>query len=427
MANNRLTDSQVVGNGLSTASSRKQALDATAVLSAVSIPGDIEDNPAKPQRNRPWRHRMSFRKTLVLPAAMLLAASAASAQNESERNEIDVTARAAFEREVVQTALDGARLLVFAADARERSDALDVLVLARVRGSALAADQLAYVYATGSLGLPRDVETARSMYERAVAQELPRSLLDYGLVLYDGHLLPADVERGLTLIRRAAELGDSVARVFMIDRLERAGDSDSLAMAKAWRNVLGRGNNSLYEGTRGDPELRARNAAYGHYALATFYERGVLVGMDRERAAQWLARVEPERRAVAAAQVAYRYSSSLDVRVDQRLAARLLRAAIDSKDPGIINNYAWLLSTSIEMDIRDGATAVALMETMLAEHERNGAWVDTLAAAYAESGDFETALRFQEEALELFASDHPSYDGVLERLGLYAEGKTWRE
>ena len=79
------------------------------------------------------------------------------------------------------------------------------------------------------------------------------------------------------------------------------------------------------------------------------------------------------------------------------------------------------------MDIRDGATAVALMETMLAENERNGAWVDTLAAAYAESGDFETALRFQEEALELFASDHPSYDGVVERLGLYAEGKTWRE
>ena len=427
MANNRLTDSQVVGNGLSTASSRKQALDATAVLSAVSIPDDIEDNPAKPQRNRPWRHRMSFRKTLVLPAAILFAASATSAQNELLRKEIDVTARAAFEREVVQTVLDGTRLLVLAADARERSDALDVLVLARVRGSALAADQLAYVYATGSLGLPRDVETARSMYERAVAQELPRSLLDYGLVLYDGHLLPADVERGLTLIRRAAELGDSAARVFMIDRLERAGDSDSLAMAKAWRNVLGRGNNSLYEGTRGDPELRARNTAYGQYALATFYEHGILVEMDRERAAQWLARVEPEHRAVAAAQVAYRYSSSLDVRVDQRLAARLLRAAIDSKDPGIINNYAWLLSTSIETDIRDGATAVALMETMLAENERNGAWVDTLAAAYAESGDFETALHFQEEALELFASDHPSYDGVLERLGLYAEGKTWRE
>ncbi len=365
---------------------------------------------------------MSFCKTLVLPAVILLAASVVSAQDG-----LDVDARAAVEREVIRTALDGARLLVLTAGERERQHALGLLHDALDRGSALAADQLAYVYATGSLGVARDVETARSMYERAVAQQLPGSLLDYGLVLYDGHLLPADVERGVTLIRRAAELGDSVARVFMIDRLERAGDNDSLAMAAAWRNVLGRGNNSLYEGTRGDPELRARNTAYGQYALATFYEHGILVGVDRERAAQWLARVALEHRAVAAAQVAYRYSSGLDVRVDQRLAARLLRAAIDSKDPGIINNYAWLLSTSIEADIRDGAAAVALMETMLAENERNGAWVDTLAAAYAESGDFETALHFQEEALELFASDHPSYDGVLERLGLYAEGKTWRE
>ena len=382
----------------------------------------IPAGPLVPQRNRPWRHRMSFRKTLVLPAVILLAAPVVAAQDE-----LDVDARVAVEREVIRTALDGARLLVLAGDERERKHALGLLHEALDRGSALAADQLAYVYATGSLGVARDVETARSMYERAVAQELPGSLLDYGLVLYDGNLLPADVERGIRLIRRAAELGDSVARIFVIDRLERAGDSNSLARAEAWRNALGRDYNRLYEDTRGDPEVEAWNTAYGQYALATFYERGTLVGADRERAAEWLARVEPEHRAFAAAEVAYRYSSALTVRVDQDLAARLLRSALDSKDPGIINNYAWLLSTSIEADIRDGATAVALMETMLAENERIGAWVDTLAAAYAESGDFEAALRFQEEALELFESDHPSYDGVLERLGLYAEGKAWRE
>ncbi len=52
--------------------------------------------------------------------------------------------------------------------------------------------------------------------------------------------------------------------------------------------------------------------------------------------------------------------------------------------------------------------------------------LDTLAAAYAENGDFEKAKEWEAKAIEL-ALRLVNQAGVLRRLLLYKQGKPWRE
>lgn len=100
-------------------------------------------------------------------------------------------------------------------------------------------------------------------------------------------------------------------------------------------------------------------------------------------------------------------------------------------DPGVLNNYAWTLATSPYDSVRDGEKAVELA-TKAAEVTEYGAphILSTLAASYAEAGDFDEAVKRSEEAIakatELNTLD--SYDGQLQaELSCYKSGEPWRE
>ena len=71
-----------------------------------------------------------------------------------------------------------------------------------------------------------------------------------------------------------------------------------------------------------------------------------------------------------------------------------------------LNNLAWLFATCEEDRVRDGQQAVILAEraARLTNNE-NPLVLDTLAAAYAEVGDFEKATRWQSRAIELSPSN----------------------
>ncbi len=100
-------------------------------------------------------------------------------------------------------------------------------------------------------------------------------------------------------------------------------------------------------------------------------------------------------------------------------------------EPGVLNNYAWTLATSPYASVRDGKKAVELA-TKAAEVTEYAAphILSTLAASYAEAGDFEQAVKRAEEAIakadELKTLD--DYDGQLEaELQCYKSGEPWRE
>ena len=73
---------------------------------------------------------------------------------------------------------------------------------------------------------------------------------------------------------------------------------------------------------------------------------------------------------------------------------------VDAENALILNNYAWILCTSPDDAVRDGKKAVELAEKAIALDHRAG-YVSTLAAAYAELGNFEEAKKRVDEAIRL--------------------------
>lgn len=100
---------------------------------------------------------------------------------------------------------------------------------------------------------------------------------------------------------------------------------------------------------------------------------------------------------------------------------------LESKESGILNNFAWVLATSPDEKVRDGARAVKLATEACEASEYKLAHIaSTLAAAYAESGDFESAKKWAEKAVEL-DEENEHGDELKKELESYKAGKPWRE
>ena len=75
---------------------------------------------------------------------------------------------------------------------------------------------------------------------------------------------------------------------------------------------------------------------------------------------------------------------------------------IEPKDDGILNNLAWVLATSPDAKLRNGRRAIQLATDAckLTEYKLPHI-LSTLAAAYAETGDFANAVKWSTKAIEL--------------------------
>ena len=119
------------------------------------------------------------------------------------------------------------------------------------------------------------------------------------------------------------------------------------------------------------------------------------------------------------------------MRGDPRNAMATYRKSIEA-DPHspAANNLAWLLATSEDATLRDGAEAVRLAEGLRksTSGERPDV-LDTLAAAYAEAGDFGKAVQTAETGAQLAVEMKNSQleAAVRSRLVFYQQRKPYRE
>lgn len=92
------------------------------------------------------------------------------------------------------------------------------------------------------------------------------------------------------------------------------------------------------------------------------------------------------------------------------------------------NNAAWLLATCPQQRYRDGRRAIELA-TKACDLTvwSNASNCGTLAAAYAEAGDFESAIKYQTKAIELNPNRPDFVSGANRRLALYKEHKPYRD
>ena len=92
-----------------------------------------------------------------------------------------------------------------------------------------------------------------------------------------------------------------------------------------------------------------------------------------------------------------------------------------------LNNVAWLRATCPDADLRDGKEAVKLAQQVCEQTgNKEGMFLDTLAAAHAEVGDFAAAVRAQERALEDAGYVRKHGEDAQKRLRLYKDKKPYR-
>jgi tetratricopeptide (TPR) repeat protein len=114
---------------------------------------------------------------------------------------------------------------------------------------------------------------------------------------------------------------------------------------------------------------------------------------------------------------------------------------IEKDDEHLLNNFAWVLATSPDDNLRDGKRAVELA-TKAAEQTNYETphILSTLAAAYAETGDFENAKKWSAKSVELAQKALESAESDKDRermkkeleqlqkeLAMFEEGKPVRE
>ena len=103
----------------------------------------------------------------------------------------------------------------------------------------------------------------------------------------------------------------------------------------------------------------------------------------------------------------------------------------DDSNIGLLNNFAWLLATAPEDKLRDGHRAIALAtEACRRTGYKEDFILSTLAAAYAETGDFESARKWAAQAVEVKPSnpaEETQKDELKKELESYKANKPWRE
>ncbi len=108
-----------------------------------------------------------------------------------------------------------------------------------------------------------------------------------------------------------------------------------------------------------------------------------------------------------------------DLMINRQMEKRALVAynkalEIDPENPVVLNNLAWLLLTSNDVNLRDPLRAMLLAQRAVLKSPKAHV-LDTLATAYWANGLAEEAIRTEQEALEKATSEKTFYESQLEK------------
>lgn len=99
---------------------------------------------------------------------------------------------------------------------------------------------------------------------------------------------------------------------------------------------------------------------------------------------------------------------------------------LEPTDTTLLNNLAWVLATSPEDELRNGEQALKLATQASEQTEYKTPHIlSTLAAAYAEMGDFESAVKWSQKSVDLNDPEHA--EQLKKELESYKQKKPWRE
>ena len=338
--------------------------------------------------------------------------------------------------------------------------------------TALAA--LSYLYAHG-LGVARDENEALHL-----ALEAAQRGDGYGRVYVGMALMDEDIDEARGWLLQAAADGYAAAYVHLAHSFRSADEPDPEETKRWYEAAAEEGKVAaslaiafMYrDGEFGEPDgaeaarrfsiLADSGSAHAKAALAHLYLIGNAVDRDVGRAFALYHEAAEQGVTDAYTGLGYLYETGTGTDADLAIAETWYRRAAEQDDPvgqyrlarlifqpdqkdktatalywferaasaghsGGENNAAWILSTSKHDRIRDGVLALHLAQRAVAQAENPGS-LDTLAAAYAESGDFARAIATQRNAIAAISSETESLrEELVGRLAKYEAREPWRE
>lgn len=265
-----------------------------------------------------------------------------------------------------------------------------------------------------------------------------------GLLLQRARLLAVRGERERALADVDAALGidpaSANARVLRARVLQQSGDADAaladletvlrempdMPEALELRGLIAADRNDLPAAIRDFRRLAARNAD-DHVLISQLAMLYLAAKQPREAIRRFTRALELDEEHFSSR----RGRSDAEISIgDHKAAIADLEKALELKpdDSGVLNNLAWLLATSPDAGLRDGRRSVELARKACEKTEWKEAHIiSTLAAGYAETGDFESARRFSRQAVETGETSAEVKMQLQGELASYEQNKPWRE
>jgi len=327
--------------------------------------------------------------------------------------------------------------------------------LGAAAGRPLSVLYLGMQYRDG-IGVPNDPERAFALLRQAAEQGWPQAQGWVGYAYLGGKNIGAPVERdfdeALRWLSAAAAQGDAYA-LYVVGSLYRRGEGVAQDPDLGFRLTMraaelgnGRASNEIAAYLMyGPPERRdspkavrlltrlagsnAEESGLAAVVLGFEYLLGAHVERDTGLAIQWLASAAERKQVQGLLWLSHVYEHGVGTEIDRARAATLRDEGLAAASSQEKNGFAWQLAVTPDPLLRDGAQAVAIMEALTADPaERRPAFLDTLAAAYAEAGRFEDAERAQAEAIAAIPpGNERSVQAFDERLTLYRNHEPYRE
>lgn len=312
-----------------------------------------------------------------------------------------------------------------------------------------AITMLGYLYANGIIVIKNE-ETAHGYYQQAAKLGHPEAQARLGLLLMDDGV-PATEAIGFEWLLKASRSDNQRAKSHL-DYLI-LEDSNFLQHSPwAYQQLKNAANDGFVHGqvllgwhAYREPrrdftqalkwfQLAAENDnAEAQYALFYMHYNAQGTPLDPATAKHWLITAADNGSAEAMYGLARAYhygNQKVQVAKNTSKALEYFRLAHAQGLTHAANELAWLLSTSPNSELRDGEEAVKIMEAAITQQTKTEQWVDTLAAAYAEMGDFDKAIHHQTEAISLAEEkqlDVATQKEFQERLESYNARQPWRD
>jgi TPR repeat protein len=244
------------------------------------------------------------------------------------------------------------------------------------QGHAPSQTLLAWLYAQGK-GVPQDYQKAAEFLTRAADQGDAAGQVGLAFLYSSGKGVPQDYRKAVELLQQAVDRGNALAQV----------------------------------------------------NLGWLYHEGKSVPQDYRKAVELFQKAADQGYAVGQAYLASAYAEGKGVSRDYQKARDLFQKTFDhGPDPHVLNDFAWFLATCADASQRNGKQAVEYATKACELTEWKSAnLIGTLAAAYAETDDFDMALKYQKQAMDIPDSDYPSKEEMARTIELYRHRKPYRE